>query len=242
MEISKEDLDKTARNYHQQDILDDKHIEATCQRYTFDWVFRHIRSGDRVLEMGYGDGLFSAALEAAQLEYEIVEGAISLVSAIRSKYPKAKVWHSLFEEFEPDQTFDVILCTHVLEHITDPIALLQRMKTWLNPGGRIVIIVPNRDSLHRQLAVLMGLQPTRETLGSRDHLVGHVRVYNFEMLISDVEQAGLRVSDKAGFFLKLLPNSMMLSFSDTLLDALNRISPDMPPEMLANIGVIAEWD
>lgn len=242
MEISKEELDKTAQNYHQQDVLDDKHIEATCQRYTFAWVFRHIQSGDRVLEMGYGDGLFTEALHAAQLEFEVVEGAERLVSDIRTKYPKLKVWHELFEAFQPEQKFNVVLCTHVLEHILDPVALLQRMKTWLLPGGRLVIIVPNRDSLHRQLAVLMGLQPTRETLGARDHLVGHVRVYNFEMLISDVEQAGFKVSDKAGFFLKLLPNSMMLTFSDSLLQALNRISPEMPPEMLANIGIIAELE
>ena len=38
-------LDPIAGNYHLQDPLGDKHIEAAAQRYTFEWVFSHIPEG-----------------------------------------------------------------------------------------------------------------------------------------------------------------------------------------------------
>ena len=85
----------------------------------------------------------------------------------------------------------------------------------------------------------MGLQPQLDTLSERDHLVGHQRVYSLSGLIGEIEAAGMRVVDSAGFFLKVLPNSMMLDFSRELLWCLNSISPRLPKELLANIAVIA---
>ncbi len=239
MSLSKEELDKTAQEYHQQDILEDKHIEGACQEYSFDWVFGHIDSSDKVLEMGYGDGLFSKALQDRKINFSLLEGAASLVQSAKSLYPQISVYHELFEEFAPSEKFDLILATHVLEHVDDPVALLQRMKSWIQPNGRILIIVPNQESIHRRLAVIMGLQPQLDTLGKRDLLVGHQRVYSLQTLEEDLTQAGFQVMDRTGFFLKTLPNSMMKEYSPELIQALNVISSELPPQWLANIGVLA---
>ena len=32
---------------------------------------------------------------------------------------------------------------HVLEHVEDPVAILQRVKMWLNANGRVFAAVPN---------------------------------------------------------------------------------------------------
>lgn len=239
MSLSKSELDKTAREYHQTDVLEDKHIEGACQEYSFHWVFRHIHPSERVLEMGYGDGLFSAELNRRGVRFAIVEGALTLVEEAKRLFPAAVVYHELFEEFQPSKPVDVILATHVLEHVDDPVALLQRMKTWLTPTGKIIIIVPNKESIHRRLAVRMGLQPALDTLGNRDLLVGHQRVYSLETLKADIRAAGLQPQEETGFFLKVLPNSMMKSYSPELIRALNEISAEMPAEWLANIGIIA---
>jgi hypothetical protein len=100
--------------------------------------------------------------------------------------------------------------------------------------------VPNKESIHRQLAVIMGLQSALDSLGARDHLVGHQRVYSLDTLGADVKAAGLKVDQEEGFFLKLLPNSMMLDYSIDLLEALNKISFQLPDKLLANIGIIAK--
>jgi hypothetical protein len=46
--------------------------------------------------------------------------------------------------------------------------------------------------------------------------------------------------EKKGFFLKVLPNSMMLDYSKDLINALNTISEKIPDHLLANIGVIVK--
>ena len=54
----------------------------------------------------------------------------------------------------------------------------------------------------------------------------------------DILSAGLSVIDSCGFFLKVLPNSMMLDYSRELLWGLNAISAYLPKDLLANIAVI----
>jgi hypothetical protein len=86
---------------------------------------------------------------------------------------------------------------------------------------------------------MMGIQQSLDTLGERDRLVGHQRVYSVGQLRSDVESSGFAVSSTRGFFFKPLPNSMMLSFSPELIRAMNDIASTMPVEWLANVGMVA---
>jgi SAM-dependent methyltransferase len=242
MTTSKEKLDQIAADYHTNEAIPDIHIENLCQEYFIEWLLRHIPIGSRVLELGYGDGLVTAELAQFTCELTVLEGAGTLVDRARQIHPGIKCVHSLFEEFGADRAYDVILASHVLEHVDDPQAILRKMASWLAEAGKIVIVVPNRNSLHRQLAVVMGLQPKLDTLSKRDLLVGHQRVYSLQALESDVRCAGLMPIESAGFFLKALPNSMMLEYSRELLWGLNAISPSLPKDLLANIAVVAVRD
>ncbi len=46
-----------------------------------------------------------------------------------------------------DGEFDVILLHHVIEHVLDPVGVLQRIRNFLAPGGIIEVETPNIDSL-----------------------------------------------------------------------------------------------
>ena len=49
----------------------------------------------------------------------------------------------------PDSSFDVILCTEVLEHATEPIEALREMSRILKPGGRLLLTAPLGSGLHQ---------------------------------------------------------------------------------------------
>ena len=55
--------------------------------------------------------------------------------------PKADVQESLEKTSFPDHSFDVVICSHVLEHVDDR-AALREMHRVLKPGGKLLAMVP----------------------------------------------------------------------------------------------------
>ena len=48
-----------------------------------------------------------------------------------------------WESYRPPTKYDFITCLHSIEHFHDPRCLLDRLRDWLKPGGKLVIEVPN---------------------------------------------------------------------------------------------------
>lgn len=237
-----DDLDRLAHEYYLSDDVDDIDIEELAQQRSFPAILSAIGGADRagrVLEMGFGTGCITEQLLAAGVDVDVVEGSAVLVDVARHRHPGLVVHHARFEAFAPDPPYDAVLALHVLEHVDDPVAVARHLASWLRPGGVLVAVCPNRESLHRRLAVRMGLQPALDTLSDRDHLVGHRRVYSLDDLTADLSSAGFDVTDRFGYLLKTLPNSMQQGFPRELLEAHSDVGDELPPELLANIGVRA---
>jgi 2-polyprenyl-3-methyl-5-hydroxy-6-metoxy-1,4-benzoquinol methylase len=234
-------LDEVATSYHMS-TLDDMYIEEECQLYEIGWILKNISKGSDVLDLGFGDGInFGFLCEHANIT--LVEGSALLVEKANSLIEKrqciARVKHSLFEKFESEGLFDVIVMSHVLEHVDDPHALLCHLYKLLRPAGVIVGVVPNADSFHRRLGVELDLQRTRGTLSKRDLLVGHQRVYTLSSLTEQLNSASYKILETRGFFLKPFANSQMLWASREVIRGLLRLSDDLQTECCANIGFIA---
>jgi hypothetical protein len=86
----------------------------------------------------------------------------------------------------------------------------------------------------------MDLQARLDSLSPRDHLVGHRRVYTVDRLSAELNGSGFAVSDVTGWFLKVVPNGMMLDWPPALIDALFTVSGELEPRQLANIAVVAQ--
>ena len=232
-------LDGYARDYYLSDQIEDIDIEERAQRLSAPRVAEAVGDARRVLDMGYGTGEMARELLSRGLQTEVVEGSPLLADEAQARHPELVVHRAMFEEFAPGPVYDAVLALHVMEHVDHPLELMNHVRRWLAPGGSLVVVVPNRHSLHRRLAVLMGLQAELGDLSARDHLVGHRRVYGLDTLGADLAAAGFEVREEFGFQLKTVPNSMMLDWSPDLMDALTQISPELPPGLLANIGVRA---
>jgi len=236
-------LKSIALNYHLSG-LPDIHIENAIQRYELDWLHALIPMGSRVLDLGIGDGIIFQEL----VEFignsggglVTVEGSQDIVekfSHLESSY--VQIICSRFEDLSINDGFDVILASHVLEHVDDPVTLLTNLNSLLKVNGVLVGVVPNRESLHRRVAVAMGIQDELDSLSARDHMVGHQRVYSLVSLVSDLDKAGFEIDSHRGFFVKPLANSQMLDFSVELIRGLLVASDDLPTELCGNIGFVA---
>ena len=234
-----EDLDKIADEYHLNVDISDKFIEDITQRHFCNWLKERFDGSRKCLELGYGEGITAKELSSHFSNYTIVEGSEKLVELAKQECPEAKLDTGLFEEYAPGERFDLILALHVLEHVDNPKGILSQVKKWLSDDGLLVVLVPNRNSLHRQFALGMGLISNLDELSDRDLQVGHQRVYDLDNLKKDLVKEDFVVFDEAGFFLKALPNSMMVEFDPKLIEQFNLISHLISPNLMANICLVA---
>jgi 2-polyprenyl-3-methyl-5-hydroxy-6-metoxy-1,4-benzoquinol methylase len=129
--------------------------------------------------------------------------------------PEGKFISTKIEEFVPERKFDTILMINILEHVGDPVKILQKITEWLSDDGKLIIQVPNADALNRRLGVKMGLLSHSTDLSSHDKEIGHQRMFNLETLINTVKNANLNIIKSGGFFLKPLTNHQMQMFNDS---------------------------
>lgn len=238
------DLDRIAKEYHlapQSDMF----IENICQEFELDWVKSRIEQNSSVLELGFGDGITFRNL-AHYCKLSVVDGSKLIINEARKVNEEiganAKIYESYFENFEPESTYDCIFASHVLEHVTNPDLIIAKLHQWLKPEGIAIIIVPNSESIHRRLATRMGIQARLDSLSDRDHLVGHLRVFNLAELENLLEQNDWNIQERRGFFLKPLANSQMINFDRKLVRAMCEISDELPAELCANIALIVSRD
>lgn len=152
-----------------------------------------------------------------------VDGSEDIIASIRNVEPSFNYHVSLFENFYTDDVFDTILINHVLEHVKDPVEILNIYKNYLTENGKIIITVPNANSLHRLIGMEMNLLKNVTDLNEGDIRIGHRRVYTFESLEIDIQKSGMQIEKMGGILLKPLSNCQMTTFSGNIVNALYTI-------------------
>ncbi len=213
-------------------VLDDQHIENTMQEYEAKWIIRQLGKQDHVLDLGYGSGIVCKAIAESGRHVTVVDGAHDFILQA-STIPNIDAVHSMFEDFTTTETFDCVIASFILEHVQEPIKLLKRCHNW---GKKLIVVVGNANSIHRQVGVQMNLQPDIYSLSERDHAVGHYMVYDYELLQQHLTAAGWEIEKTEGFFVKPLNNARMKDWEPELIHALNRVK--ISPKLSAKIGVV----
>lgn len=57
----------------------------------------------------------------------------------------------------PDQKFDLIICTEVLEHLLDPHRQMEYFQKILAKNGQLIISLPNENTIFHRIYALLGL-------------------------------------------------------------------------------------
>ena len=196
-------------------------------------------TGPEILEMGSGDDQWTQRIIERFGHSHMVDGSQTLINAAKKKYgSKLTAYHSLFENFKPKKKFDTIIASWVLEHVENPAQVLAVAAKWLKPQGQIFVIVPHANSLHRRLAVAMGLLRTTDELGPSDVQLGHHWVFTIPRIEAAIVDAGLQIVRKQGLLSKPLPQGMMTEFSDALLEGLMKLGDELPIEYACCVSFV----
>ena len=104
-----------------------------------------------LLDAGAGRGRFVAAARAAGWDARGIEPSARGVEAARSVYGVELERAGIADAAIAPGSFDAVSLWHVLEHVDDPGAALARVRTWLRPGGVVLVGAPNLASLQARL-------------------------------------------------------------------------------------------
>jgi SAM-dependent methyltransferase len=205
----------TARDYNREHD-DSKNRVHEKYAYSFDFDVLHpymiraftpfLRAGS-ILELGSYKGNFTSRLLPFSSDITCVEASDVAIAEARNSFPQLTYVNALFERVQLPRRYDNIVLTHVLEHLDDPVAVLQRVNDeWLAEGGRFFLVCPNANAPSRQIAVKMGLISHNAAVTPAEAEHGHRCTYSLDTLERDAVRAGLKVVYRSGIFFKALAN------------------------------------
>lgn len=109
-------------------------------------------SGERALDVGCGTGGYLRLLR--ELGWEVYGVEIDEGACAEAKKWELDIFQGQLEEAAfPEDYFDLVRMNHVLEHLPHPLHSLKEAKRVLKEGGRLLIEVPNVESLSAHLFV-----------------------------------------------------------------------------------------
>jgi 2-polyprenyl-3-methyl-5-hydroxy-6-metoxy-1,4-benzoquinol methylase len=138
----------------------------------------------RLLDVGCGDGQFLHQMAKDGWRGTGIDFDGAAIESGRQKYGlNLSVGDFQTADFETDG-FDAVTMSHVIEHVPDPVACLEKCRRVLRPGGRLVVSTPNVRSLghERFRQNWRGLEPPR-----------HLHIFTANLLGECARRAGLAV-------------------------------------------------
>ena len=154
----------------------------------------------KVLDIGPGKGELLHALRS-KFGMNIGLSAIDRHESVLKSLPenttliRANLWQLLDYENGikelpvPDESFDMIILTEVIEHVIFPQILISEIARMLKPSGVLLISTPNIHMIGNRLAMLFGVDKIFHRTGSEGfisklnyHPYGHVGHYSIASL------------------------------------------------------------
>jgi 2-polyprenyl-3-methyl-5-hydroxy-6-metoxy-1,4-benzoquinol methylase len=153
-----------------------------------DFLLSHIDAGQRVLDVGCGEGRFAAELAVAGAVVVGVDVAAEPLRRARAQHPEldlrqvpvAGAW-----PFE-DACFDVVWAGEAIEHVADTSGWLSELRRVLRSGGLLVLSTPD----HGRLRMLGWAFAPRAFTAHFDPRSDHLRFYTGSTLRELLEDFG----------------------------------------------------
>lgn len=229
----------------------EQHQARMRRRHVLDMLARH--GARSILEVGCGLDPIFTSLDAFD-QCVVVEPAASFAAAARARAasdPRVQVHEALIEHVAPQlrgERFDMILLSSFLHERSDPVAVLRAVRALCGVDTVVHVNVPNARSLHRLLAVAMGLIDSPYDLSPTQRRLQQSHTFDVAALERLLAQAGFRVVDSGSYFVKPFTHAQMEAMLErgiidaSVLDGLDALARDLPgfgSEIYANAVLLS---
>ncbi len=167
-------------------------IGGTDPNEIFDTAASVLKNGERILDVGCGDGSFSHHVKNKFNEIYGAEIAKEAAFIAQKRNVSASVMDLNSSLSYKDNTFDAVTCLDVVEHLLDPDSLIDEIYRVLRPDGQLVLTTPNiRNFRNLYTLIFRGIFPQT----SPDTFVwggGHLHFFTREDIKNIFEKAGFK--------------------------------------------------
>jgi SAM-dependent methyltransferase len=148
-----------------------------------EFLCAQVHPGDRALDLGCGDGEFTALLARLAASVVGVEVAQAAVDRAQDRHPQLDFRFAPIDDPLPlkDHSFDLVWASEVIEHVADTARWLSEVRRVLVPGGRLLVTTPSHGRV--RLAV-GGIERFSPPLGD------HLHLYSRRSLSSVLDEFG----------------------------------------------------
>jgi len=110
-----------------------------------------VPEGSRVLDVGAGPARYRRLFNHCEYRTQDFKGLTPEQAewAEATDYGDIDYVSDISQIPVPDRSFDVVLCTEVLEHVPEPVAAIREISRILRPGGRLLLTAPQRSGSHQ---------------------------------------------------------------------------------------------
>lgn len=149
-------------------------------------------AGRRLLDVGCARGHLGSVLADAGWAVTGIEADATDAAAARTKGLNVIEQSAEMAFGSMTEKFDVIVFADVLEHMVDPLMVLNLARQRLLPGGRIIVSIPNVAHLTVRAQLMLGRFNYADR-GIMDRT--HLRFFTRRTLIEMIREVGLSINE-----------------------------------------------
>jgi SAM-dependent methyltransferase len=202
----------------------ERHIGELCR-------FAHLEPGQRVLEVGPGQGRYTLPLADRGLDLEVLELVPNMLELLAESKGDREIALHLGDVVAPPDSvkpgFDAVVGLFALHHMHDVPACLASMARLLRPGGRLALLEPNAYNPLYYLQIAL----SRDMSWAGDRGVLEMRAASLRRALSAAGLEDVRI-EHFGFFPPAISNRPRGPVVERALERIGPLRPFLPFQLL----------